>query len=469
MYFSINFQAQNFGQMDSSFQPNPGISGGSNVFPQIYSIAIQNDDRILIGGSFSGYNGNSRNMIARINTDGSLDNSFNPGTGANFGKNGIGVSCIAVQQDDKILVSGDFTAYNNNITPNHLIRLNNDGSQDFSFNSHNLLLDRVDFVTIQPNGKILVAGSFANIETNYASSGRLYRLNNDGALDTTFQQGSSLTHSITSLELQIDGKILVSSPAYNNGITRLNTDGSTDETFNINGYGLFVNFSKLLSNGKILIIGQNSEYTENKIIRLNSDGTIDESFYSGKFIADPGYSTIYSVIENNGKIIVGGNFKKYDNININKILSLNSDGTFDNSFNYGVGPNDYVFTLINQNDNKILLGGGFTSFNNQTSKGIVRIFNNNSGGTLSANNLFKNKDLAIYPNPVIETLNIVSNLATIKEINVLNLNGEIIMTKKTDLKSNRIEANLKTLISGNYLLNVRLSNGTKQTHKLIKK
>lgn len=473
--YSRNFQTQSFGQVDYSFQPSPGISRGFyNVFPAIKSIVIQNDNKILIGGSFSDYNGKSRNRIARINIDGSLDNSFNPGTGADFGKNGIGVECVAIQSDNKILIGGDFTLYNNYQTPNHLIRLENDGRIDFTFNSHNLQLDRIEFIIVQSDEKILIAGSFDDITNYRASTGRLYRLNKDGSLDTTFQLNSTsnLKHPINSLELQPDGKILLTSRSISrSNIARLNSDGSIDESFPTDFYGMFINTSKILSDGKILIIGETNEDTENKIMKLNSDGTIDENFYSGTFSADYGYSPIYSVIENNGKIIVGGDFKSFDNININRILALNSDGTIDNSFNLGIGPDDVIFKLLNQNDNKILLGGGFTSYDNNISKGIVRIFNN-SGTLLTENKTQTNQNkLLIYPNPINEILNIKSLNLNIKDIRILNLNGQTIMTKKNikESDSNHLNLNLKTLLNGNYFLNVNYSDGRKETYKLIKK
>jgi uncharacterized delta-60 repeat protein len=87
--------------LDASFNPGTGADHWVN------SIALQPDGKILIGGYFDTYNGTTRNRIARLNTDGSLDASFNPGTGANDG-----VRSIALQPDGKILIGGLFTAYN---------------------------------------------------------------------------------------------------------------------------------------------------------------------------------------------------------------------------------------------------------------------------------------------------------------------------------------------------------------------
>ncbi|MFM9006926.1 MAG: delta-60 repeat domain-containing protein, partial [Flavobacteriales bacterium] len=65
------------GTLDAGF--NPG-TGADNI---IYATALQTDGKIIIGGQFTSYNGTTRNSIARLNADGTLDASFNPGTGAN--------------------------------------------------------------------------------------------------------------------------------------------------------------------------------------------------------------------------------------------------------------------------------------------------------------------------------------------------------------------------------------------------
>ncbi|MFI5224848.1 MAG: delta-60 repeat domain-containing protein [Nitrospirales bacterium] len=70
-------------------------------------MAIQGDEKIIIGGYFTSYNGTERNHIARLNADGTLDNTFNTGTGANEH-----VSTTAIQSDGKIIIGGSFTSYN---------------------------------------------------------------------------------------------------------------------------------------------------------------------------------------------------------------------------------------------------------------------------------------------------------------------------------------------------------------------
>jgi hypothetical protein len=100
------------GTIDGTF--NPG-TGGNGI---IQSIVYQPDGKVLIGGSFDNYNGTARNGIARVNADGSLDGSFNPGTGVD---NGV-VNSIAYQPDGKVLIGGPFTTYDN-VSRNRIARV----------------------------------------------------------------------------------------------------------------------------------------------------------------------------------------------------------------------------------------------------------------------------------------------------------------------------------------------------------
>ena len=100
------------------------VSGASN---DIRALAIQNDGKLVIGGDFTSYRGTFINRIARVNTDGTLDTSFNPGTGANSD-----VNAIAIQSDGKIVIGGEFTTINGT-SANYIARLNSDGSLDTSF------------------------------------------------------------------------------------------------------------------------------------------------------------------------------------------------------------------------------------------------------------------------------------------------------------------------------------------------
>ncbi len=74
----------------------------------MYAIALQADGKIIIGGAFANYSNTARKGIARLNRDGSLDTTFLPGTGATGGD----VRGIVILPDNKIIIVGTFTGYN---------------------------------------------------------------------------------------------------------------------------------------------------------------------------------------------------------------------------------------------------------------------------------------------------------------------------------------------------------------------
>src|SRR5438132_7451114 len=113
------------GDIDSSFNPGLGASGSAAT---VFSVALQADGKIVIGGTFSQAGGQARGNIARFNADGSLDATFlSSGVGANGD-----VFAVLVQSDGKIVICGDFTTVNG-AGRSRIARLNSDGTLDSSF------------------------------------------------------------------------------------------------------------------------------------------------------------------------------------------------------------------------------------------------------------------------------------------------------------------------------------------------
>jgi uncharacterized delta-60 repeat protein len=164
---------------------------------------VLSNGKVLIGGDFESYNGTPRSGIARLNADGSLDTTFNPGTGpSDF----PAVLSVTVQSDGKVLIGGFFTSYNG--TPrNYVARLNADGTLDPTFNPGTGADEPVYSVAVQSDGKVLIGGDFTSY--NGTSRSRIARLNGDGTLDTTFNPGTGATRAVYSVALQKDGKVLV--------------------------------------------------------------------------------------------------------------------------------------------------------------------------------------------------------------------------------------------------------------------
>ncbi len=198
------------GSLDTSFDVGGG-TGDANV------IAFQSDGKILIAGIFDRFNNdfNLRNVV-RLNTDGSLDTTFVKGTSVSS------TYALAVQPDGKILIGGW-----------GLARLNPDGSVDSSFNSQ--LGPVVSNLVLQPDGKILAGGGFDHFGSQAVYN--IARINTDGSLDTTFNTGSGPDSGVSAIALQPDGKIVIGGSfdsingTFISKLARLNSNGSVDSTF----------------------------------------------------------------------------------------------------------------------------------------------------------------------------------------------------------------------------------------------
>jgi uncharacterized delta-60 repeat protein len=275
------------------------------------------------------------------------------GTGDNVGRS------LTVQPDGKILVAG--LSYNGSDYDFSLIRLNGDGSLDASFDGDGKRIVSISgseigySVTVQPDGKILVAGSWTN---GIVKDFSLTRLNADGSLDTSFDGDGKLivpvgsgSDSGYSVAVQPDGRILVAGYSFTGtdddfSVIRLNSNGSLDTSFDGDGklivpvgsgsdYGLSLS---LQPDGKILVAGHsNSNGTDSafSLIRLNGDGSLDTSFDGdGKRIVPVGSSGDigYSVtVQPDGKILMAGSSVNGTN-NDFSLIRLNVDGSLDTSF-----------------------------------------------------------------------------------------------------------------------------------------
>ncbi|THD33226.1 M43 family zinc metalloprotease [uncultured Flavobacterium sp.] len=414
---------------------------GEGTDKVVFTTKLQSDNKIIMGGNFTSYNGIPINRIARLNTNMSLDTTFQVGTGANDV-----VYCSAIQTDGKIVIGGEFTNYNGNLR-NGLVRLNNDGSIDTSFtigtgiNNPSPGLNSIKAMAIQSDGKIIIGGLF----TSYNGTARvnLARLNANGTLDNTFVSNFiSDGNTVECIEIQNDGKIIVGGyfTSYGSdqrsGIIRLNSNGTIDTTFNP-GTGIDwggIHTVKALPDGKIIAGGDFGSYNGNLkpyLVKLNSNGSIDTSFSPSSIGIRPGGIGVMTIgIQTDGKIIIGGGFSIVDNQIKPRIARLNSSGSLDLTFNpgSGFGPVDgnrvigaKLYSLSIQPDGKIVCGGYFKSYNSIEVNNITRIdlVTNIIGRTMNQNVVKQNEtdtvekiytthlhEITLYPNPTNGILNI---------------------------------------------------------------
>jgi uncharacterized delta-60 repeat protein len=369
------------GTKDTTFSTGTGFDG------DVYTIALQTDGKILVGGQFFFYNGVLSKYIMRLNANGTKDTSFII-TGNGFDQ---AVMVIALQANGKILVGGSFNAYNST-TENYIIRLNAEGTKDFSFSSgtgfNSGFNSTVRTIALQADGKVLIGGQFTSYKG--ITENRIIRLNADGMKDSTFTTGTGFnavpgTTPVSTIALQADGQILVGGlfTAYNgdseNRIIRLSANGTNNSSFSTGtGFNVSVRVITPQADGKILVGGAFTSYNgaiDNRIVLLNANGTKDTAFNSG--VGFDG--SVFAIVpQADGKVLVGGEFTSYKGITENRIIRLNADGTKDISFITGTGFSNTVWAIVPQPDGKILIGGLFTSYNGTSENRIIRL---NANGT----------------------------------------------------------------------------------------
>jgi uncharacterized delta-60 repeat protein len=367
------------GSLDDDFQN--GLAGANGT---IYSVAVQSDNKVLIGGTFTTLNGSSRNRIARLDTDGTLDPNFLSGL------SGVDryVSSIVVQPDETILIGGYFTTVNG-VARRSIARLNADGSLDSTF--FNGLFgpnDIVDSIALQTDGKVVIGGGFTFV--NGVPINRFARLNADGTLDSDLQSGAGPDNSVAAIAVQSDGKTIIGgtfTKVHDIGrsrVARLNADGTLDSGFanganGANGPGLQpaegVNSVAVQSDGKILVGGYFTTVhglARNNLARLTAEGRLDD-FRRG--VSGPNGAVHSISVQKNGQFIIGGEFTSVNGLSRGRITRLNYDGSVDvtNFFNGSPGANSAVYATAIQDDDKIILAGDFTAVNSINRARIARL------------------------------------------------------------------------------------------------
>ena len=354
------------GGWDQSYGPT--IAGGP-----VNALALQPDGRLLVGGAFTSVNGSlSRNHLARLFTDGSLDTTFfNTGNGVSSV-----VYCLALQTDGRIVLGGDFTSINGTART-RVARLNSNGTVDGSFVPTNTLNGQVLALAVQNDNKVVIGGNFSG----GAFPSWNARLNADGTVDTAFS--SYPNGSVNAIAIQTNGQILIGgsfttvngAPRYR--IARLNADGSIDNTFqyNLTGASAAVRCIQIQPDGKILVggdFGLVNNTARGNVARLNYDGSLDTGFSSNPGANGPVYAL---VAQTDNSVAIAGNFSSYASFNLSHVARLYADGTRDTAFSTPF-INGLVMALGVQSDGGILVGGPFGSINGTNRPYLARLYGN---------------------------------------------------------------------------------------------
>lgn len=447
IFFSAIFGFGQDGQLDTSFNPTVSLN------KEVRAIAEQADGKILIGGWFTE---NGVYAIHRLNQDGSLDTGFDYPPGF-IG----GINAIVVQPDNKIIVGGGY--------PGFLKRLNENGSLDPTFDARMEENEVVSTIKILADNTILVAGLFTRINSTPIQS--LAKLSPLGSVDNNFDLNLQTDTYIDDFEVQADGKIIIAGVHDPNPgpqriiLSRYNPDGSVDPSFvaaqQTTGnyiYDIEIDKSdKILVSGPFLKIGEVTRYS---LARLHNDGTLDTSFDSYNLPQNGTSYTIFGVKAlDDGKYFINGTFNIYNDRNSFSIAKINNNGTIDTSFNIGTGPNDYVWSTCIQNDGKVLIGGDFTAYDGTSINRIARL-----GNTLSIVENPFGEGIHVYPNPFNDSINIAGLEDGSLTVSVYSLTGQLI---KTETLNHFKTLPTHALANGVYLVRMDMG-GYSKTVRMVK-
>jgi uncharacterized delta-60 repeat protein len=348
------------GTLDLSF--DPGAGAGNNW---IQAIDVQSDGKILLGGSFTTYAGVTQNRFVRVNSNGTVDNTFNIGSGPISW-----VKHISVLSNNNSVISGDFSSYNATAR-NYVAEITSTGSLNSNFVPNTIPGSYVNVNKILSNGQILVGGIFSK---------GIALLNSNGTSNPSFNIGTGANDWVQAMAVQGDGKILIggSFTLFNgvtrNRIARLNADGSLDTSFDPQfGASSAVRDICIQPDGKIIVVGEFTTFNAisyNRIVRLNSNGSVDNTFAIGNGASG---NIISCALQSDNKVVIGGNFSTFDGNSSSKLARINTDGSFDVGFNVGSGANGTIRKVFLQQDGAILIGGDFTDYNGVTRNRVARI------------------------------------------------------------------------------------------------
>ena len=388
---------------------DPTFDAGNFTNGLVNAAVLQPDGKVVIGGSFNKVHGVVRHNLARLNADGTLDLTFDPGEGSDYG---IAIGGLTLQSDGKLIIVGSFEKFNGISRVAGIARLNSNGSLDMGFdpgrtisndgqddgNGNATYPGRVHRIVLQQDGKIVVAGQFLFVITapgqSVARAG-VVRFSGDGTFDSSFDPGTGCVYAANppNLLLFINGaakqalganseKILLTGnfdlfdghPVP--GVVRLNTDGSFDGTFALESDPKTFYFTGLLvqANDEVLLSGVILPEQARRIFRLHSNGQTDIGFATEGFLG--GVTGEIDVIaeQPDGKLLVGGFFHTLGGATANNIVRLETNGARDPTFDAtSAGPSGFRVEaiLVRPGDGQIFVGGYFSTFGGEVRNNIA--------------------------------------------------------------------------------------------------
>ena len=410
-YQSSSSQWHNLARLNTNgfvdmFSLGSGNNAGTN--DDVLDMALQSDDKVIVAGRFTTFAGSSANHIVRINVNGGRDNSFNVGSGITSSFVSSYINRVKIMADGKLLVAGQFTSWNN-LPYKNIVRLNSNGSLDTTFQPGLGPLGMVEAIHELPNGKIAIGGSFTSYNGIYCPGFCI--LNPDGTFDSSFSSGSGfvgtvkticadtnniyvggsftsyngnnspyfacISHTgtwnpafvsqfdkeVRAIKLRSDGSIMLGGLFYGfgdyaiHGLARIMQTGEIDTTFNRNtGGGIAILGSQKLNSGDELVFGTFESFdgtlVPSHVARTDSAGAV----YHDNFRSLPFQRVCDVVVESPGKVLIGGQLRTGTPLPFKPIIRTDEQGNIDPAFNSGI---NFSNSLAIVYDIKPLAGGGY--------------------------------------------------------------------------------------------------------------
>lgn len=492
-YNGSSSQWHNIGRLSTTGLVDPyfGVGGNnSGTNDDVMDMEMQSDDKTIVAGSFTSYMGTFVNHIFRLTEYGTRDNTFNVGSGITSSFVSSYINRIKILSNGKIVVAGQFTSWNN-LSNVNIVLLNSDGSLDATFNSGSGPSGMIEAIHELPNGKIAIGGSFSSYNGMYCPG--FCVLNPDGSYDSSFSPGSGFSGTVKAIcadanniyvggtftayngnnspyfacishtgawnpafvsefdkEVRVinalpDGSIMLGGLFYGfgdyaiHGLARITLDGQIDTTFNRNtGAGIEVMGTGQLGNGDELVFGTfnafNGTLVPSHVARIDPVGTV----YHDNFRHLPFNGVNEVVVESPNEVLIGGQLETGTSLPFRPIIRTDAQGNIDPGFNAGINfssslrivhdielvpGGDYLVIYQNGNDQFISrlnhdgsVDNGFTTSQLDPGQSLMKILNNGKilvyGYTLTRFNADGTVDASFTPGAAPN-----SSISVVKEFN----------------------------------------------------
>ncbi|HNP18553.1 MAG TPA: MBG domain-containing protein [Fulvivirga sp.] len=415
------------GSVDTTFNANESFRTND----QIWDLKVDKDGRILLAGTFKIFDKNYKSHyygLIRLNSDGTRDETFNP----DF-PNGWSSNAVAINKFGQIVISWSLL----NTYRYTLKKINYDGSIDDSFTSFSSITENINQIQFTQDQGILITGGDISNQALIKKINSDGTVNNSFNVTVSLSGNSKCNISNATVDengdITLSGNFKFCNGIPRNAICKIDSQGNVIEQFNVQIFNNSqVTNHIVLPNGDFRFVGRFSFSEQQDASNISDMMIVDASGnIKNKCLDETGQKNILSIknildthdnkyfifgngsyngvsvyhfkidsnnkldpnfnnlrnrfggvyanhVQEDGKIIIGGDFNFIDKIPQNNIARLDFDGSVDMTFNSNTGTNGPIFVMKEQYDGKIICGGKFTFYNQAYRKGLVRILNDGS-------------------------------------------------------------------------------------------